>query len=341
MDSLGGCRYWLGNSSVIKKLGGLLLFISACAFFIYVFFPPIWENPIKYIPKYYGKMATGVMDIGIEGKKEVGNSGEGTSVVLDEIIDEVGPNFYLTSLIMRFSVAGIALVLISVSVFLYSSLKGFVLTWWKLLKTKKFPKVFNYNVESWISFWSLGISTAFLIALSIPVKKSDRYEIVVFPFLIAIIAYFLQRLKIQYAIFLVLIYSAGTLYELNTASPYFFAYSSPLLGGITTRLYTLNDSPFGVGTYATFDVVKKDREKNGETSFYTISGSKSVKAISAGAKFSRTPSCVTDYVIYFAMESKMIYSCAQKYRLVDTVKIGGFDYWYVYKKVQPAQNIGG
>ena len=114
---------------------------------IYVFFPPIWQNPIKYIPKYYGKMAAGVTDIGVGGKKEVGNSGEGPSVVLDETIDEVGDNFYLTSLIMRFSVAGIALVLISVSVFLYLSLKGFVLTWWRLLKTRKLPKVFNYSAS--------------------------------------------------------------------------------------------------------------------------------------------------------------------------------------------------
>lgn len=328
--------FWLGNSSIVKKLLGLLIFTLFSAVFIYAFFPPIWQNPIELAPKYYEKIAFGVMNIGVEGKKEIGTSGEGDNVILDDTVDDKRPNFYLTSLAVRFSVVGGALVLIAVSVFVYYSLKGLVLTVWESIRKKGFPKVFNYSADAWVSFWSLGLTVAALVALSIPVKKNDRYEIMVFPFLIAIVAYFLRKLKVLYAVIIVVIYIGFVSFELYSIHPYYVAYANPLLGGMTTRLYALDDAPFGIGSYAAFDIVRKDREKNGETGYYTTSGSKSIKAISAGSKFSRSPSCVTDYVIVFAMKQKEVLTCVQKYVLLDTVKVGGFDYWYVYKRLNQA-----
>ncbi|MDO8260944.1 MAG: hypothetical protein Q7T50_05635, partial [Candidatus Magasanikbacteria bacterium] len=185
--------FWLGNSSVFKKFLGLLTFTLFTAVFIYVFFPPIWDNPIKQVPRYYGKIAFGVTDIGIEGKKEIGSSGDAANIVLDEVVDERPPNFYLTSLFVRFSIVGVDLVLIAVSVYIYFSLKGFFSAIWKSIKQKSIPRVFSYQTESWLAFWSLGFTTAALIALSIPLKKNDRYEILIFPFLIAVVAYFLNK----------------------------------------------------------------------------------------------------------------------------------------------------
>ncbi len=325
--------FLLGNITLLKKFLALLLFIVSSAIFIYAFFPPIWKNPIKSVPKYYRQIAFGVTGIGIEGKKEIGNSGETENVVLDDTLAPKKPNFYIVALFDRLSVGGGALLVISTGVFIYFFVKGFVLQVWHTIRNKKIPKIYNFPPDSWVTFWSIGISMAIIVALTIPVKKSDRYEILVFPFLFTVVAYFLNKLRFYIFIPLSLLYIAFVIYEMIPLHPYYLAYSNPLFGGIETRLRAMGGEPFGVGIYAAFDVVKKDMSANGYSDYYTVSGSKSVKAISVGGKFSRSPSCVTDYIIVFESEDKPTYVCTQDYALLDTVKISDFDFWYVYKRL--------
>lgn len=325
--------FLMGKNTLLKKLCAILLFILSSLVFMYVFFPPLWKNPIKSAPKYYDRIVFGITDIGVEGKKEMGTSGKSKNITLDETFKEKGSNFYISSLLMRFSVAGGILLITSVGVFIYFFLKDSIRLIWDYLKNRNFPKGFSTPLDSWTSFWSIGISIAILIALTLSVKKSDRYLIIVFPFLIAVVASFFNKLKVYFSIPLLILYICFVSLELNLIHPYYLAYSNPLLGGIETRLRLLDDDPFGIGSYAAFDIVKKDRETSGYSGYYTVSGTKSIKAISAGGRFSRFPSCVTDYVISYALEEHPTYSCTQKYVLVDTVKINDFDYWYVYKRL--------
>ncbi len=325
--------FWLGNNSVLKKLSALLLFIVATLLFVYAFFPPIWRHPIKQVPRYYNQIVFGITDIGVNGRKEMGTSGKGDNILLDDTFKDKGPNFYIRSLFMRLSIAGGVVLVVASGVFIYFILKGFVLLIWKTIKNKSIPKTYNFASDSWISFWSIVISIAVLIALTLAVKKSDRYEILVFPFLLTIVAYFYNKLKLYLSLPLISIYACFVVYELIPLHPYYLAYSNPYLGGIETRLRALDDAPFGIGSYAAFDIVKNDREASGYDGYYTVSGSKSIKAISVGGRFSRFPSCVTDYVITYALEDQPTYTCVQKYTLLGKVKISGFDYWYVYKRL--------
>ena len=240
---------------------------------------------------------------------------------------------------MRTSPAFAFLLVTAVGVFIYFFLKGIVLTLWSWVKSKSLPKNFVFSNQAWLAFWSLGIALAFYVALTIALKKSDRYEVVVYPFLILVIAYFLNKLKCYLSLPLLIVYAAYALIGLRQYDPYFLSYSNPLLGGMVTRLYELDNTPFGVGTYAAFNVVKKDMVQNSQTGFYTISGSKSIKAISVGGRFSLYSSCVTDYSIVYAFDTPPTYVCVQKYSMIGTVKIDGFDYWYIYKRLaQKHQN---
>lgn len=325
--------FLLGNSVYWKKILGLLVFIVSTTFFIYAFFPALWKDPIKAFPEYYQKISYGVSDIGIEGRKEMGTSGNSENKTLDETLDAKISLFYLISLFMRLSPASGIFLIVSVSVLLYFLLKGFFEFMFKSIIKKDIQKVFNYSPEAWLAFWSLGISLAVIVALGFAVKKSDRYEILIFPFLFTIFAYFLSKLKSWYLIPLILIYTAVVYFDLRSFHPFYLAYTNPFMGGIETRLRSVDDAPFGIGSYQAFEVIKQDREENNYEGFYTVAGSKSIKAISSGGKFSRFPSCVTDYVISYALEENPMNTCSQQYVLLDTVKVGGFDYWYVYKRL--------
>jgi hypothetical protein len=325
--------FLLGNTSLLKKLTSFLLFILSSLFFIYTLFPPIWNNPAKQIPEYYKKIAFGVTDIGVEGKKEIGTDGKSENIVLDETLGDKASNFYISSLFMRLSVAGGIFLIISIGVFIYAITKGFLLTILDATRSKKLPKLFTFSTESWVRFWSLGIAVAILFALTMSVKKTDRYEIIVFPFLLLLVASFLSKLKWYLSLPLVVLYVSFVLYEIAPIHPYYLAYSNPYLGGIETRLRTIDKAPFGIASYEAFSIVKKDREVTGYSGYYTISGSKSIKAISAGGKFSRSPSCVTDYMVDFVLDEQTPTNCVQKFTLLGTVKVSGFDYWYVYKRI--------
>ncbi len=323
----------LGEVTWKRKLVGIFTFILSACIFLYLLFPPVWKNPIKSAPKYFEKIALGVSDIGLEGKKELGSSGKNDNITLDDTLDARDSNFYIASLFMRFSPPAGVLIVIGLGVYIYFFLKGLVLLPVKAIKNKKFPTNFSFSSGAFLTFWSLAFASVVLVALTLSVKKTDRYLILAMPFLVTGIAYFFSRLKFYFWLPFMAFYLYFVSIELAIIHPYYFAYSNPYLGGLETRLRVLDEAPFGVATWASVDVVKKDLAENGNFGYYTISGSKSVKAVSAGGKFSRSPSCVTDYNIVFAFADKPTYGCVQKYVLLDTIKIDGFDYWYIYKRL--------
>ncbi len=328
--------FLLGNPKLLTKFLGFVGFILFSALFIFALFPPVWQNPIKSAPKYFQRIAFGVTDIGMEGKKEMGTSGRSENITLDDTEDDRDPNFYIASLFTRLSPAGAVLLVVSMGFYIYIILKGFVIFLWRLGKSifaKKVQKTFNYSPASWLCFWSLGFSVASLVALTLSTKKSDRYEILVFPFLFMLVGYLFSRVKYYFVIPLAVAYIALMYYPLKPWHPYYLAYSNPYLGGLETRLRTLDGAPFGIGVYEAFNIVKRDLAENGNFGYYTVAGSKSIKAISVGSRFSRVPSCVTDYIVLFSFDDKPTLVCKNKYALVDTVKIGGFDYWYIYKRL--------
>lgn len=324
--------FLLGNTGLIKKLLGLLLFLASTALFIYAFFPPIWKNPVESAPKYFEKIAFGVSGIGMEGKKEIGSSGKAENITLDDTLEDKGDNFYLVSLVMRLSPAATILLVISLAVFIYYLMKSFAVLIYNSIKSKAIPKAFQCPNDVWLAFWSFGFSLASIIGMSLAQKKSDRYEILVYPFLFLIAAYMINKLKWYLSLPLIIAYIVLAGIEVKQMHPYYLSYSNPYLGGVEMRMRALDGPPFGVASYEVFNVIKNDMKNNGYEGFYTIAGSKSIKAISVGGKFSRFPSCVTDYVVSYGLEENPIYTCSRKYTLIDTVKIGNFDYWYIYKR---------
>jgi len=325
--------FFLGDAAWYKKLTALFVFIISTVLFLYAFFPPVWKDPVKSFPGYYKKIAFGVSDIGIAGKREIGTSGKGESTVLEKTLKDKGNLFYLSSLFVRLSLAGSALLIITISIGFYFFSKELFLFISRIIKNKKIPKEYKFPPGVWLSFWSFCLSVAIMIALTLAVKKSDRYIVLIFPFLFVLISYFLSNIDKKLSVVFAVVYLAVVGYELKEIHPYYAAYSNPYFGGLETRLNVFDNAPFGIGIYEAFQIVKKDMESNDYNGYYTISGPKSIKAISEGGRFSLYPSCVTDYSVVFGLEDQPTDRCAQKYEKIGSVNISGFDYWNVYKRL--------
>jgi len=322
----------LGNPKALKKLLGFFVFIISSIAFLYILFPPVWKNPVKTAPKYFEKIAFGVTGIGMEGKKEIGSSGKAENITLDDTLEDKGKLFYLVSLFIRTTTAFWVIFVISLGFYFYILLKGFFVQIFQAFKNRKIPGQFYFSNKAWLAFWSLGISSAVIFGMSFAQKQSDRYAVLVYPFIILICAYFLDFIKWYLSLPLVIFYVIFTLFEIKGTHPYYISYSNRYLGGVEMRMRALDGPPFGVAMYEAMKILNDDMKNNGYSGYYTVAGPKSVKAISAGGKFSRFPSCVTDYIVAYALEDKPTYTCYRKYTLIDTVRIGNFDYWYIYKR---------
>jgi hypothetical protein len=324
--------FLLGNVQWKVKVKGLLVFFISLIVFIYSFFPAIWTNPLHYFPVYYKNIIFGVSEIGVTGKKEIGSSGIGQNKTLERVFKNNNPDYYIESLLIRMTPGFLILLIPALIYYCYQFSKGLIKKIYSCAVVKLKDLSWKFLPDSWLSFYSTGISIGILIALTLAVKKSDRYIIMVFPFLITLITHYLYRMKIKTAGILIFLYCVYTAYALKSIFPYYLAYSNPYLGGIEHRLSEIDKAPFGIGIYEAFQIVKNDMDKNNYSGFYTISGTKSIKAICAGGKFSLYPSCRTDYSVVYAYESPPTERCAQKYKLIGSVKIAGFDYWNIYKR---------
>jgi hypothetical protein len=231
-------------------------------------------------------------------------------------------------LLYRFSIGGVVLLFLSLSYLLFLLFRYFI----QLFKKRKFNFESLRKPENIFLFLISSIVIFSLVALTLSAKKSDRYEILIYPFLILIFTYFLTKINSWIYLFLITLYVFITLIELDRIHPYYLAYSNPLFGGIEARHKSIDNSPFGIGIYKAYQFVLKDRLDNNYDGYFTISGNKSIKEISYGGKFSKYPSCVTDYIITYYKNEQPTKRCVQKYTLLGSVEISGKEYWFIYKR---------
>lgn len=308
------------REKILKRALALPLIIIITAILIFALFPALWKNPIERVPKYFNKIVTGVTDIGYNNKKELGSSGKSGNIILDDAKKPMPWYFYFQTIEYRFS-NGADILLVLSSILILINLSKFV-----------FSKGKKQGDHIWLGVFALIIFVVFFTALSIANKKSERYAIIFIPFLYLIIGQGLSVISKKSALVLSILIVLSLIPQYKEIYPYFHAYGNPLLGGVSAKYRVLQSSPFGVATYEAFQAVKEDRGKN--TTMYTIAGTKSIKAISSGAIFSRSPNCYTDYFIAYAKELQPNFVCyKEKYTTVKVIKVGNMDYWYIYKRI--------
>lgn len=303
--------------SFVSKIKYSCLILFLCVVCVSFLFPPFWKKPLKNVPKYSSLIISGIKDIGYGGKREYGYSGEKEAVIIDKKVVQFPWYYYIKA--FKYQVSPISQILIFISFFtlLY--------------------KLFKFNLhkdKNWfILLFSFLIMLSFIFALSISSKKDERYSIVYYPYLFLITSYLTSFLKTKYLQIFVFLLITSLFIQYKEIYPYFYVYGNPVFGGVKEKYKNLKSAPFGVATYQTYKEIRNAYE--GKTFPLVVSGSKSLKAISYGARFERSTFCQADYLVAFANETQPTVEClADTLKLIKTVRISNMNYWNIYEHIK-------
>lgn len=318
-----------GQLSFKKKVFSYLLLLVFSSLFTFALFPAVWKNPVKKVPYYYKKMSEGVTLIGYEGRKEIGKSGKGESTILEKSMKKKPLEYYPRVLMYRLSPGMWVISGLTVLGSIYFFIRHFIEMAGKQDRTFEHFDLFVFTVF---------LITTFYVALTMATKTSERYALIFLPFMFLCTATTLGKAKLRYMTILVLIYVLSMIPQYKEIYPYFFAYGNSFLGGTQGKFNDLKSPAFGVGILGVWETIQEYR--NWDPAYFTVAGTKSLKAISSGARFERAPNCTTDYFLAFARDLKPKDVCVGKtYDLIAVNKIGNMDYWYIYKSRTKTETV--
>jgi 4-amino-4-deoxy-L-arabinose transferase-like glycosyltransferase len=230
------------ESKVKESLKTLIIWVMFFILFFILLWPAMWTNSLEALQTMY----RGVTVIGIER--------EHIQLYFGQLVEDPGPLYYLVVLGLR------------TSVWLIGGLVGYL-----AVKTKLKDKKINEFV-----FFCFLFSILYLLEVTIPSKKLDRY---VLPSLIGLVPisaafyyYFLERAKEKYELsvnkffllfvgmFVPAILCVGFLH------PDYFSYYNPVFGGLRTGVNILEPKwVFGQNELIRF--LNKEKTDNGYTDF--------------------------------------------------------------------------
>ncbi len=299
----------LGKQSLGKKFLTIILLPFALSAFIYFLVPALWVNPLINARSIYKKMATGVIDIGIYNKKEIGLPGDKDSLIED--VSRGGGIWYFYLLEIPYVLSPVSLGFLAVSVIrlIYMGFK---------------KQISILNIFSFLAF------IIFLVGLSIADKKGLRYGIVFFPFLFVIMSNWLSNLPIKIFSVSLGVLLISLIPQYISIYPYFYVYGNPLLGGVKSRTMIFDPGSFGVGAYEACQYINSVLKPNTD---YTVIAPKSFKYTCLNVKVTTRPSCESDFDVIYALDDTPIKFCPGMFHVLRKVRIGNLDYWTIYAHV--------
>ncbi len=316
----------LGRLGIKRKIVSLLLISISSILFIYILFPAVWSNPIRSFPLYFEKLKIGVVNIGYEGRREVGSSGKADNLILSKTIRKMPWNYYLEVMSYRLSYGAWYILFVS-SLMLFVA---FLYCIYSCIRKRECGLT-----NKLLLLFSILVIIDFYLAYTVSTKTDERYSLIFFPFLFLILSIIFSLLRLRIILIISIMYIVSLIPQYKEIYPYYHAYGNPLLGGVYGKNKELKSPQFGVAIFEVYKEIIKDRQGNDKP--FTIAGPKSLKAISYGAKAELSPNCTTDYYVNYAYDRHPKDYCVGKtYILVSIVKVGNMDYWYIYKRNRPS-----
>lgn len=267
----------------------------------FALFPALWVRPVYVLTEIFSEGER----IGIRSGHE--------QIVLGDYTTNAGFEFYPLVLLLKVS----PITLIGILLFFFFALKNF-----------KRPKEVSF--ELFLAIFSLG----YLLVMSFPTKKIDRYVIPMFPFLALIAVDGFEKLK-KYRVLIVSVLSlVFIVLPLIMFFPYYFTYTSPLFGTAENANKVVAQKLFGVGVPELRDFIIKKYGDKVDLGFYDV---KPMKAIYGNSKVCDVRLCgVSDYqLLVLGINEEMpekVTNSTTTFVLADTIKINGLDYWKIYVK---------
>src|SRR3989338_4532763 len=331
---LGGILFYIifGGLFAFKTYGKRealkYLFSVLAPFLIFTFllFPALWVKPLEVIMELYK-----------EGERVGVRKGHG-QIILGEYTRDGGLFFYPLVLLMKVTPFLLAGVFIFTGLVASNNLIKKNNTILNLIKSV-FKSTNLSNPVIYLSVLYLG----YILVMTYPTKKLDRYMIPVFPYLslISVLGFYSVRNYLnKYTLITLLAVSAIVFYTIPLANlyPYYFLYTSPVLGSSQNANSILAQKPFGIGIYDLKDFIRDnyaavygDEPKLG---FIDIKPMKSIYSNSKIFDIREISSSKIDLLILGVNEEfpEKVLDSDIKWVKDKVLFINGLEYWRVYVK---------
>jgi 4-amino-4-deoxy-L-arabinose transferase-like glycosyltransferase len=291
----------------------MLIFLSTFLLSVFVFFPALWVRPAYYIAEIFSESER----IGLRRGHE--------QIVFGETLETAGPEFYFLVLLVKFSPFILLGTFFYFSWNLYKAIKGYKIAFTSEMKVIIFTGIFY-----------LG----YFLVMTLSSKKIDRYMVTLFPYF-AVLAWYGYKYLGSYVkksriflIFILVIYSLFVATPLMTFYPYYFTYTSSLMGSTENANNVIAQKPFGVGIH---DLKNLIVTRYGENTSLGFIDTKPIKAIYPNSQvFDMRINGISDYDVLvlginedFPQNVKdtnvSLYKDSSLY-------INGLEYWRLYVK---------
>ncbi len=203
------------------------LYLTAISVLVFVsLFPSMWVAPIETLSKIYLK---GALSTGLGGEDTFMHYVQGYE------LPDPGYKFYFFVLLFRLSPALIIISVSLISFYIYEFLR------YKKIRLRLNPFI----------VFTFIFMTLYFIVITYSMKKTDRYISVFLPPFVIFISYFLQDFWIKInSIFpkiIVTLLVLATIFINVTTHPFYFAFYSPLFGGINEAQKRIYINQGGIG----------------------------------------------------------------------------------------------
>ncbi|NMB69993.1 phospholipid carrier-dependent glycosyltransferase [candidate division WWE3 bacterium] len=229
---------FINKKSKHNLLMVFIFIVSFCAS-VFAFFPALWVNAAYIIPNLFSEG----MRVGVRKGHDV--------IVLGEDVMDGGILFYPLVL------------LIKLSPFLLSGFLAYVIITLKsfrnFLHLSKIKQLLSDN----FTLLLIGFYLGYFIIMTVPSKKLDRYMLVEYPVFAYCTLLFFNTIHNYYknkkAVILagLLGFSIFVIVPLFELFPFYFTYTSPVVGNATYANSLIGQKPFGVGIYDVKDFILK------------------------------------------------------------------------------------
>ena len=311
-----------GGAYVFYRIGfkpALKYFLSLAFPFvatIFALFPALWVEPVSVIK-----------DIFLEGERIGIRDGHG-QIILGEYTRDAGYSFYPLVLLMKVSPvvwAGILLLLYVCVIKIRNNIKANSMRLGSALLCLREDKIWTFLFAFFFSY---------LLVMSVPSKKIDRYMLPLFPFMALSAVLGFEQFRIRYFYRLMILAVLLVIISSCLFHPYQFTYTSPLFGSTDNANKIIAQKPFGIGIP---ELKEKIIEKYGYYPRVGFIDTKPMRAIYMNSRiFDIRVNGSSDYdLLILGINEEIpekVLTSGTVFEKDESVYMNGLEYWRIYVK---------